>query len=96
MHEQMDLQDWSEFTDWPAPLGSWPVPDEDVQGRQWAQQIYLAQGAPWQLVRIDMHTCVGFPTIPVEQLVTAFSSSTLCAAHTHPASSTLSAGTWWA
>ena len=57
------VQDWSEFTDWPAPLGSWPVPEEDVQGRQWAQQIYLAPGAPCQLVRPRTRMFVHVPLL---------------------------------
>ena len=44
-------QDWSEFTDWPSPLGVWHVDDAQVSGAQWAQQIHLMPGAPWQLVR---------------------------------------------
>ena len=64
--DQGAMQDWSEFTDWPFALGVWPVADENVQGCQWAQQVYLTPGAPWQLVgarlcaahcRASAHVC---------------------------------------
>ena len=49
--KQVAVQDWSEFRDWPTPLGAWPCSMKGSHGTHWSQQICLSSGQPWQLVR---------------------------------------------
>ena len=50
---QKAVQDWSEFRDWPTPLGAWPCSLKGGSGTHWSQQICLSSGQPWQLVSLD-------------------------------------------